>query len=179
MPPKRTSTSEAPAMTQAAIKKLVANSVFVALEAQAANMANTDNTTRPREATVARKCSYKEFMICQPINFKGTKGAVGLIRWFERTESVFSRSNCTEDYNVKFATEEAYKITWVEFKKLLIKKYCPRTEIQNMEDEFYHLTVKGNDLKTGLPQSIEGNVTASKPLTLEEAINIAQRLMDQ
>ncbi|GKA87985.1 reverse transcriptase domain-containing protein [Tanacetum coccineum] len=103
--------------------------------------------------------------------------------------------------------EEAYKITWVEFKKLLIKKYYPRTEVQKMEDEFYHLTMKGNDLKTyvrrfqelatlcptmvpdsekmmevfigGLPQSIEGNVTASKPQTLEEAINIAQRLMDQ
>ncbi|GJT16950.1 reverse transcriptase domain-containing protein [Tanacetum coccineum] len=35
-----------------------------------------------------------------------------------------------------------------------------------MEDKFYHLTVKGNDL-------------TSKPQTLEEAINIAQRLMDQ
>ncbi|GJQ96403.1 putative ribonuclease H-like domain-containing protein [Tanacetum coccineum] len=31
----------------------------------------------------------------------------------------------------------------------------------------------------GLPQSIEGNVTVSKPQTLEEAVNIAQRLMDQ
>ncbi|GJW72603.1 reverse transcriptase domain-containing protein [Tanacetum coccineum] len=31
----------------------------------------------------------------------------------------------------------------------------------------------------GLPRSIEGNVTASKPQTLEEAINITQRLMDQ
>nr|GEV18433.1 reverse transcriptase domain-containing protein [Tanacetum cinerariifolium] len=31
----------------------------------------------------------------------------------------------------------------------------------------------------GLPQSIEGNVTASKPQTLEKAINISQRLMDQ
>ncbi|GJS55728.1 reverse transcriptase domain-containing protein [Tanacetum coccineum] len=227
MPPKRTSTSEAPAMTQAAIKKLVADSVSAALEAQAANMANTDNTTRPREAPVARKCSYKEFMSCQPINFKGTEGAVGLIRWFERTKSVFSRSNCTEDCKVKFATgtlteealswwnsftqpiriEEAYKIIWVEFKKLLIKKYCPQTEVQKIEDEFYHLTVKENDLKEyvrrfqelatlcptmvpdskkmmevfigGLPQSIEGNVTASKPQTLEEAINIAKRLMDQ
>ncbi|GJV72914.1 reverse transcriptase domain-containing protein [Tanacetum coccineum] len=133
MPPKRMSTSEAPAMTQAAIKKLVADSVSAALEAQAANMANTDNTTRPREAPVARQCSYKEFMSCQPINFKGTEGAIGLIRWFERSESVFSRSNCTEDCKVKFATgtlteealswwnsfaqpigiEEAYKITWV------------------------------------------------------------------
>ncbi|GJU42549.1 putative reverse transcriptase domain-containing protein [Tanacetum coccineum] len=43
---------------------------------------------------------YKEFMSCQPINFKGSEGAVGLIRWFERTESVFSRRNCTEDYKV-------------------------------------------------------------------------------
>ncbi|GJU68137.1 hypothetical protein Tco_1254396 [Tanacetum coccineum] len=31
-------------------------------------------------------------------------GAVGLIRWFEQTESIFSRSNCTEDCKVKFAT---------------------------------------------------------------------------
>ncbi|GJQ90042.1 hypothetical protein Tco_0001181 [Tanacetum coccineum] len=31
----------------------------------------------------------------------------------------------------------------------------------------------------GLPQSIDGNVTASKPQTLEEATNIDHRLMDQ
>ncbi|GJW57007.1 hypothetical protein Tco_0103738 [Tanacetum coccineum] len=104
MPPKRMSISEASAMTQAAIRKLVADSVSAALEAQAANMENTDNTTRPREAHVEIKCSYKEFMSYQPINFKGTEGAIGLIRWFERTESVFSRSNCTEDCKVKFAT---------------------------------------------------------------------------
>ncbi|GJX58086.1 hypothetical protein Tco_0289476 [Tanacetum coccineum] len=55
MTPKRTSTSEASAMTQAAIKKLVSDSVFATLKAQAANMANTDNTTRPREAPVARQ----------------------------------------------------------------------------------------------------------------------------
>nr|GEW00269.1 reverse transcriptase domain-containing protein [Tanacetum cinerariifolium] len=221
MAPKRTSTFAAPTMTQAAIRKLIAASDATALEAQAANMKNADNTNRntePREAHIAKRCSYKEFMSYQPFNFKGSKGTVGLIRWFERTESVFSRSNRTEDCKVKFATgtlteealswwnlfaqpigiEEAYKITWSEFKKLLIKKYCPRTEIKKMEDEFYNMTVKGNDLKTyvrrfhelavlcptmvsnsekmikvfigGLPQSIKGNVTASKPQTLEEAI---------
>ncbi|GKF37704.1 hypothetical protein Tco_0114462 [Tanacetum coccineum] len=42
-------------MTQAVIKKLVADSVFATLEAQAANMENIDNTTRPREAPIARK----------------------------------------------------------------------------------------------------------------------------
>nr|GEX55329.1 reverse transcriptase domain-containing protein [Tanacetum cinerariifolium] len=81
--------------------------VVAALEAQAANMANTNNTNRnpePRKIPTARKCTYKEFMSCQPFYFNGTKGAIGLIRWFERTESVFSRSNCTEDCKVKFAT---------------------------------------------------------------------------
>ncbi|GJT54400.1 hypothetical protein Tco_0989454 [Tanacetum coccineum] len=107
MVPKKTSTSVAPAMTKAAIKKLVANSVTAALEEQAATMANADNTNRNTGQSgtpVARKCSYKEFMSCQPFNFKGTEGAVGLIRWFERTELVFSRSNYTKDCKVKFAT---------------------------------------------------------------------------
>ncbi|GKF79485.1 hypothetical protein Tco_0235053, partial [Tanacetum coccineum] len=85
---------------QAAIKKLVADSVATALKAHAATMANIDNTNRntgEREIHVARKCSYKEFISCQPFNFKGSEGVVGLIHWFERSESVFSRNNCTED----------------------------------------------------------------------------------
>ncbi|GJV67598.1 putative reverse transcriptase domain-containing protein [Tanacetum coccineum] len=103
--------------------------------------------------------------------------------------------------------DQANQITWTELKRLLTNKYCPRTEVRKMEDELYNLIVKGNDLKPyvrrfqelavlcpnmvpnteklleafigGLPRSIEGNVTASKPQTLEEAINIAQRLMYQ
>ncbi|GKC83738.1 reverse transcriptase domain-containing protein [Tanacetum coccineum] len=262
MPPKRTSTSEAPAMTQAVIRKLVADSVTAALEAQAAMMANADNTNRntgEREASVARKlfspsnctedCKIKfatEAMTQAVIKKLVADRVTAALETQAATmananntnrntrereayvaRKLFSPSNCTEDYKIKFVTgtlteealswwnsfaqpigiEEAYKITWVEFKKLLIKKYCPRTEVQKMEDEFYHLTVKGNDLKAyvrrfqelatlcptmvpdsekmmevfigGLPRSIEGNVTASKPQTLEEAINIAQRLMDQ
>nr|GEU43730.1 reverse transcriptase domain-containing protein [Tanacetum cinerariifolium] len=107
MAPKRISTSAAPTMTQAAIQQLIANGIAAALEAQAANMVVTDNTSRnsgPRETLVARKCTYKEFMSCQHFYFNGTKGAVGLIRWFKRTESVLSRSNYTEDCKVKFAT---------------------------------------------------------------------------
>ncbi|GKF10990.1 hypothetical protein Tco_0048916 [Tanacetum coccineum] len=144
MAPKRTSTFAAPAMTQAAIKKLVVDSVAAALEAQAATMADTNNTTRNTrqiKTHISRKCSYKEFMNCQPFNFKGTEGAIGLIRWFERTESWNS-------FAQPIGIEEAYKISSSEFKKLLIKKYCPRTEVKKMEDEFYNLTVKGNDLKT-------------------------------
>ncbi|GJS81494.1 hypothetical protein Tco_0748035 [Tanacetum coccineum] len=107
MPPKRTSTSAAPAMTQAAIRQLVVDSIAATLEAQAVTMASTNNPNRntgPRETPIAIKCTYKEFMSCQPFYFNGTEGAVGLIHWFERTESVFSRSNCTEDCKVKFPT---------------------------------------------------------------------------
>ncbi|GJZ12716.1 hypothetical protein Tco_0547946 [Tanacetum coccineum] len=32
---------------------------------------------------------------CQPLNFKGTEGVVGLTQWFEKMESVYSISNCT------------------------------------------------------------------------------------
>ncbi|GJX35357.1 reverse transcriptase domain-containing protein [Tanacetum coccineum] len=157
MPPKRTSTSEASTMTHAAIRKLVADSVTIALEAQAATMAiinNPNKNSGPRKTPVARKCTYENFMSCQPFYFNGTEGAVGLIHWFERTESIFSRSNCAKKNKVKFAintlteealfwwnsiaqpigVEEAYKITWSEFKRLLIKKYCPETKIEKMEE---------------------------------------------
>ncbi|GJW12178.1 retrovirus-related pol polyprotein from transposon TNT 1-94 [Tanacetum coccineum] len=160
------STSEAPAITQAAIRKLVADSVATALEAQAATMAdNTNRNTGEREAPVARQ--------------------------------LFSRSNCTEDCKVKFATgtlteealswwnyfaqpigiEEAYKITWGNDLKAYVRRsqelatLCPTMvpDSEKMMEVFIG----------GLPRSIEGNVTASKPQTLEETINIALRLMDQ
>ncbi|GKB76379.1 reverse transcriptase domain-containing protein, partial [Tanacetum coccineum] len=144
-------------MTQAAIRQLIAGDIAAALEAQAFTMENTNRNWN---------------VYAQPIRM-----------------------------------EQANRITWTELKRLLTNKYCPRTEVKKMEDEFYNLAVKGNDLKTyvrrfqelavlcpnmvpnteklmevfigGLPRSIEGNVTASKPQTLEEAITITQRLMEQ
>nr|GEY87272.1 reverse transcriptase domain-containing protein [Tanacetum cinerariifolium] len=107
MPPKRATTSKAPAMTQAAIRKLVADNVTAALKAQAATMANANNPNRntgPTGIPVAKTGNYKEFISCQPFYFNGTEGAVGLIRWFERTESVFSCSRRAEENKVTFAT---------------------------------------------------------------------------
>ena len=94
-------------MTEAAIWQLIADGIAAALEAQAAAMENADNPDRntgPREIPVAKRGNYKEFISCQPFYFNGTEGAVELIRWFERTESVFSRSNCAEENRVTFAT---------------------------------------------------------------------------
>ncbi|GJX91161.1 hypothetical protein Tco_0344487 [Tanacetum coccineum] len=107
MPPKKTSTSETPAITLDAIRQLINDGIFSALKAQAVAMANSDNfnrNTEPREIPVAKRGNYKEFINCQPSYFNGTEGVVDLIRWFERTESVFSRSRCAEENKVTFAT---------------------------------------------------------------------------
>nr|GEZ34671.1 reverse transcriptase domain-containing protein [Tanacetum cinerariifolium] len=107
MPPKRVSTSTAPAMTQAIIRQLIYNDIAVALEALAATMANIDNPNRnlgSRETSVAKRGNYKEFISCQPFYFNGTEGAIGLICWYERTESVFSRSKCAEEDRITFST---------------------------------------------------------------------------
>nr|GFC54344.1 reverse transcriptase domain-containing protein [Tanacetum cinerariifolium] len=138
MPPKRSSTSEASTMSQAATRKLVADSVAAALETQTTIMAEANNSIR--EIPIAKRENYKEFISCQPFYFNGTKGVVRLIRWFERTESIFSRSNCAEENKVAFATgtltndalswwnayaqpigiEQANRITW-RVKKALNK----------------------------------------------------------
>nr|GEW20757.1 reverse transcriptase domain-containing protein [Tanacetum cinerariifolium] len=184
------------------------------------SLVGSSSPVRLRETHVAKRGNYKEFISCQPFYLNGTEGVVRLIRRFEQTELVFSRSNCVEENKVKFATgtltddalswwnayaqpieiEQANKITWSELKRLLTNKYYPRTEVKKIEDEFYNLAVKGNYLKTyikrfqgltvlcpnmvpnskklmevfigGLPKSIEGNVTTSKPQTVEEAITI-------
>ncbi|GJW51763.1 putative reverse transcriptase domain-containing protein [Tanacetum coccineum] len=115
---------------------------------------------------VARECTFQDFLKCKPQNFSGTKGIVGLTRWFEKMEIVFNISNCPPKYQVKYATctlqdsaltwwnshkrtigvEAAYAMNWVELMKLMTEVYCPRNEIQKMETELWNLTVKGNDL---------------------------------
>ncbi|GKA39881.1 hypothetical protein Tco_0732474 [Tanacetum coccineum] len=95
MPPKKTSTSKTLTMTQAAIRQLIVDGIAAALEAQADTMANTKRNAIS---------NYKVFMSCLPSYFNGTEGAVGLIRWFERTESVFSHSKCAKEDRVTFAT---------------------------------------------------------------------------
>ncbi|GKD82017.1 putative reverse transcriptase domain-containing protein, partial [Tanacetum coccineum] len=134
---------------------------------------------------VARECTYQDFPKRQPINFKGTKGVVWLTYWFETMETVFH----------------------IELIKLMTEVYCPRNKIQKIEIELWNMTVKRNNLTTyirrfqelvllctkmvpneedkverfigGLPDNIQGNVIAVEPTRLQEAIRIANNLMDQ
>ncbi|GJW60967.1 reverse transcriptase domain-containing protein [Tanacetum coccineum] len=126
---------------------------------------NPDENVRG-DRPAARDCTYQDFMKCQLLNFKGTKGFVGLIKWFEKMETVFHISNCPEKSQIKYATctlldgaltwwnshkrtirtEAAFSISLRELMKLMTEVYCPRNEIQKMETELWNLTVKNNDL---------------------------------
>ncbi|GJW39830.1 hypothetical protein Tco_0065675 [Tanacetum coccineum] len=128
---------------------------------------------------VARECTYQDFMKCQPLNFNGMEGVIGLIRWFKKIETMFHISNCLEKYQVKYATctllnsaltwwnshkrtvgtDVAFAMSWRELMKLMAEVYCPRNKIQNMEFEL--------------------NVIAAERTRLKDAVRIANNLMDQ
>ncbi|GJX45460.1 hypothetical protein Tco_0262136 [Tanacetum coccineum] len=117
-----------------------------------------------RTLHISCECTYKEFLNCQPLNFKRTEGAVGLAYWFEKMESVFHISNCVVECQVKYAT---CILLGGALTCLLSKK-----QDLEVENGLWNLTVKGTDL-------VGGNVTSSKPTRLQEAIQIANSLMDQ
>ncbi|GJS48776.1 hypothetical protein Tco_0598897 [Tanacetum coccineum] len=134
-------------------------------------------------------------------NSNGTEGVVGLTRWFEKMESVFSISNCTAASQVKFTTctlqddaltwwnahvktttpKAAHAMPWATLKKMMTDKYCPRGEIKKIETEmmFPEEIDKIEKYIGGLPDMIHGSVKASKPKTMQEAIEFTTELMDE
>ncbi|GKE48016.1 putative reverse transcriptase domain-containing protein [Tanacetum coccineum] len=119
-----------------------------------------------RQASTIREYTYTDFLKCQPMNFKGTEGVVGLTQWLEKMESVFHINNCTVVCQVKFATstlqgnaltwwnshvravihDVSYAIPWKTIKKMMTDKYCPRGEIKKLETGMWNLKVKGTDV---------------------------------
>nr|GEV78195.1 reverse transcriptase domain-containing protein [Tanacetum cinerariifolium] len=81
MLPKRTTTP----MTDATIKQLIAQGIADALAEYEANRSSgngndshdSGSSIRRTEHTT-RECTYSDILKCQPLNFKGTKGVVGM-----------------------------------------------------------------------------------------------------
>ncbi|GKA05075.1 reverse transcriptase domain-containing protein [Tanacetum coccineum] len=196
-------------MTNAQLKAMIDQGVTDALAARDAdrNTNGDDNhnsgTGVRRTERVARECTYPNFMKCQPLNFKGTEGVVKLIQWFEKMETMFSISNYSVENQIKFSActllagaltwwnshvrtighDVAYEMTWIDQKKNMTDKYFPRVEIKKLEAELWNLKVKESDkierYVGGLPDMIHESVVASKPKTMQEAIEIATKLMDK
>ncbi|GJT56289.1 putative reverse transcriptase domain-containing protein [Tanacetum coccineum] len=103
--------------------------------------------------------------------------------------------------------DAAYAMTWGSLKKKLTKKYCLKCEIKKLEIELWNLKVSGNDVVaytqcfqelalictkfladetkkvnkyiSELLDNIHGNVMSARPKTLDDAIELANDLMDQ
>nr|GEU49136.1 putative reverse transcriptase domain-containing protein [Tanacetum cinerariifolium] len=132
---------------------------------------------------------------------EGTEGVVGLTRWFEKIKTVFNISNCPPKYQVKYATctlqnsaltwwnsyrrtigvDAAYAMKWSGLMKLMTEVYCPRNEelillctrmVPDEEDIVERFI-------GGLPNNIQGNVIVVNPTRLQDAIRIANQLMDK
>ncbi|GKE26417.1 putative reverse transcriptase domain-containing protein, partial [Tanacetum coccineum] len=98
----------------------------------------------------ARGCTYKKFLNYQPLNFKGTEGAIGLAWWFKKIESVFNISNCAVECQVKYVgcTLLNGSLTWWNF----------------------HVRTIGIETES---------VTSVGPVRLQDAVKLANSLMDQ
>ncbi|KAJ0725997.1 putative transcription factor interactor and regulator CCHC(Zn) family [Helianthus annuus] len=166
-------------------------------------------------------------MDCKPQTFSGTEGAVGLLRWFEKAESVFAMCNCPVGDRVKYAAgtledgaltwwnaqvqllgiEAANATTWDDFKELMREEYCPRDEIQKLENEYYDLKMVGSEIEAyvkrsyeladlcpnlsrpmprrielfikGLPPRVKGLVTAPNLNNLTQIVRLAHKIVDQ
>ncbi|GKF09965.1 hypothetical protein Tco_0044189, partial [Tanacetum coccineum] len=128
MPPKRRTTRATPATTttptttviDAQLQALIDQGVAAALaERDASRSRDGDNshgsgTYGRRQVPTQRECTYTDFLKCQPMNFKGTEGVVGLTQWVEKMESVFLISNCAIISQVKYAscTLQGSALTW-------------------------------------------------------------------
>ncbi|GJQ92392.1 hypothetical protein Tco_0003531 [Tanacetum coccineum] len=69
-------------VTNAQIQAMINEGVTAALAARDATRngddSHTSGTGARRPVQVARECTYLDFLKCQPLNFKGTEGVVGL-----------------------------------------------------------------------------------------------------
>ncbi|GJU45306.1 reverse transcriptase domain-containing protein [Tanacetum coccineum] len=103
--------------------------------------------------------------------------------------------------------DAAYGMSWKALKKMMTDKYCLKSKIKKLEIEIWNLKVKGTDVVSytqrfqdlalmcrrmfpeesdevkkyvgGLPDMIQGSVMASKPKTMQDAIEISNDLTDK
>nr|GEZ44911.1 hypothetical protein [Tanacetum cinerariifolium] len=101
-----------------------------------------------------RECTYSEFLKCQPLNFKGTKGANSHVR--------------------PVGHDDAYGMPWKTLMKMMTENYYPRSEIKKLKTELWNLVVNGADVESYTQCSI-----IDFAVFKNEAIELARSLMDQ
>nr|GEX03369.1 hypothetical protein [Tanacetum cinerariifolium] len=126
----------------------------------------------------------------------------------ELLDSVSGNALTWWNSHVKTTTPEAaHAMPWRTLKKMMTDKYCPMGKIKKLESKMWNLKVKGTDVVAysqrfqelalmcdrtfleevdkveryvdGLPDTIHGSVMATKPKTMQDAIEFATELMNK
>nr|GFC85880.1 reverse transcriptase domain-containing protein [Tanacetum cinerariifolium] len=197
-------TINATSVTNAQLQAMIDQGVTVTLAARdALRSTNGDDSHNSgtgvrRTERANRECTYTDFLNnCAAENqvkfATCTLHSVALTWWNTHVQTV--------------GYESAYGMSWKTLMKMITEKYCPRNEIRKLEIELWDLKVKGTDLASytqrfqelallcrrmfseesdkiekyvgGLPDMIHESVVASKPKTMQEAIEIVTELMDK
>ncbi|XP_022042039.1 uncharacterized protein LOC110944700 [Helianthus annuus] len=113
-----------------------------------------------------RRCTYKDFMSCNPATYDGKIDPIACQRWISNIEAVFIRSRCDKEDQVMFATGQltfqakdwwdAYSkevgedklqmMTWQEFKEPFMRYHCPQSAINKIQEDFLCLRQKNETI---------------------------------
>ncbi|KAJ9538872.1 hypothetical protein OSB04_031605 [Centaurea solstitialis] len=181
---------------------------------------------KAKEKAKTKGCSYKNFLGCKPPVFRGCSDPVVCMYWLREMEMAFEASECDSSQRVKFPshllkgealtwwnltrsslTPEVYaRLSWADFKKKMLEKYCSERDLDKIEDEFRAMK-KGNNpisfyakdfleklgmvehlapdekskikaYSRGLPAEMRSAVRIARVTTLHEAIEESLRIED-
>ncbi|GJS53508.1 gypsy type transposase [Tanacetum coccineum] len=182
-------TTNTTSVTNAQLQAMINQGVTAALAARDANTNGIDNHNSGTGARIneraTRKCTYPDFIKCQPLNFKGIEDIIELTRWIKKMETVFRISNYFVENQIKFSTctllgnaltwwnshvrtvgnDIAYAMTWTKLKKKIIDMYCPRTEIKKLKVELMFLEESDKIEKYVLLERIISSLHQEFPMT--------------
>ncbi|GKA74043.1 hypothetical protein Tco_0780345 [Tanacetum coccineum] len=168
-PETTTTTPATTSVTNAQLKAMIDQGVTAALAARDADRnTNGDDShisgagVRRTERT-ARECTYTDFLKCQPLKFKGTEGVNTHVK-------IVGHDAAYEmdiwDLKVKGTDLTSYTQRFQELALLCGRMFPEESD-------------KIEKYVGGLPDMIHKSVVASKPKTMQDAVEIAIELMDK
>ncbi|KAJ9535369.1 hypothetical protein OSB04_un001516 [Centaurea solstitialis] len=182
--------------------------------------------TGEKEKAKAKGCSYKNFLGCKPPEFRGCNEPITCLYWLREMEMAFEASECDDSQRVKFASHllkgealtwwnltrssispEVYaRLSWADFKKKILEKYCSERALDKIEEEFRRMKKGNNPISyyakefleklglvghlapddkakikayvRGLPAEMKSAVRIARVTTLQEAIEESLRVED-
>ncbi|GJQ89547.1 putative reverse transcriptase domain-containing protein [Tanacetum coccineum] len=169
-PPPVTDPTTTTSVTSAQLQAMINEGVTAALAARDTTRNGDDSHSSGRyqkACASARECTYPDFLKCQPLNFKGTEGVVGLTLWFEKM-SLCSTTPLMAAHPCHGQHEE----------KIPINIARGRDQENRGGDKVVEESDQIERYIGGLPDMILGSVKASKSKTMQEVIEFTTELME-